>query len=292
MSDCTGCGTSNSPHTLRPNLACPPDMSTLMFRFVDSKSVGIVKGPKELFLLNMSRFFLPIQNYSMQNICLDGSAVEMISGGGVKDKGERREIVEFNTDDSTIPYSYDTVFEFFLFNDKNEQIGETLKGDASNFSELIENLKQAILDDSDIRSKIEYLSDNGDSLFSLRAKDKGKTYTYGLVISDEYGYDEPIINPIVTQSHLRYPQGAYKLMLFNNVFCESCTDSNKQLIEYAYDSDVQENGIENANWRTMGPLGVFTGAEDVVETDTNKIETIWVKNPGDCEVNIDVIVAI
>lgn len=288
MSNCTGCGISNSGSILRPNLACPPDLSTLMFRFVDRKSVGIVQGPSELFLLNMSKFFLPISSYSSQKICLDNSGMKLVDGGGLKSFGERREIAEFDVlGEPGLVLTGDTIFTFTVFDENNQQIGDTLSGAAEDFTNLVDNLQIEILDDVAIRSKIEFYGVFSPGIFSIRAKDKGKTYTYELVISLTFN-----ITALYSQTHLRYPSGAYKLILLNNVFCTSCIESNKQFIQYAYNYDVIENGEAGATWRPMGPLGIFSGAEDVLESDVNMLEPIWIRNTDDCAVDIDILLAI
>ena len=81
-------------------------------------------------------------------------------------------------------------------------------------------------------------------------------------------------------------------MFLNIIFCKKNLSSNLQYIEYAFDSDVVANGESGATWRKSGPMYIAMGAEDVEESDQNKIETIWVRNLTDFDTEIHAILAI
>ena len=282
MANCTGCGTPNSS-VLRPNLSCPPDLSQLLFRFIERKSLGIVKGTTTISSIDMSNFFLPLGNYMQGNILLCGDTPKRIEAGSSMDFGERREIQEF--DITTIPGIGVTAT-------LNVTEGTTDHGTlgpiaADTYTDFITNLKAAISANSTIATEIEFHEDDLSNIFSLRGKTYGDAFTYTLTFTPG-----GVISGTTTQTALRYPLGAWKLIFLSIIFCDSCIGSNKQVIEYAYDSDVQTNTIAGATWYKAGPMILLTGAEDLVETDTNKLETLWVRNVGECDVEIQTILGI
>ena len=66
-------------------------------------------------------------------------------------------------------------------------------------------------------------------------------------------------------------------------------DSNKLSIDFCYDDDYV-NGYYN--WKKMGKLFINSGCDDITDDDMNLVETIWVKNNNDNDVNINYLVAI
>lgn len=290
MSACTGCGTDNSGG-LRPNLSCPPDLSQLLFRFIERKRLGVVKGKDDLASFDMSQFFIPLNGYLMTqwNLC-DGDTMRVEAGSSM-DFGKRREITEFDT--STFgPASFTggatATLEVFENTVSVDSIGPFAADDYATF---IDNLKTELSGNANLSPLIEFNSDDLVSVFDLRGKTAGKAYTYDLKLDDGSNPEETI-NGTVTQTALRYPRGAWKVMFLNVIFCSDCTESNQLYIEYAYDSDIVANGESGATWRKLGPMLLLSGAEDVNETDENKIETIWLRNTQTCDVEIQAILAI
>jgi hypothetical protein len=282
MATCTGCGTTNSS-VLRPNLSCPPDLSQLLFRFIERKSLGIVKGTTTLASTDMSKFFLPLGNYMQGNILLCGDTPKRIEAGSSMDFGERREIQEF---DITGIVGAGVTATLNVTEGTTDH--GTLTGIAADtYTDFITNLKAAISGNTTIAAQIEFNTDDLSAIFSLRGKTYGDAFTYTLTFSTV-----GVVAGTVTQTAKRYPLGAWKLIMLSIVFCDSCVGSNKQIIEYAYDADVQANTITGATWRKLGPMIILTGGEDLIETDTNKLETLWVRNVGDCDVEIQTILGI
>ena len=287
-----GCGNNiNGERVLRPNLSCPPDLSQLIFRFVDKNSIGVVKGIQELAIQNMSKFFLPLNGYMMFTIVLCPNEVKRIETSSLMDFGKRKEIQEFDLTNVFQNFNPGiSIFSTLIIRKNNNIIGEIIDMPSDNYQMFIDNLKNEIIADENIFNEIEFYEDLGNSIFRLRSKNSGINYDYELIFTDNninISVDSNII-----QTALRYPRGAWKMIFLNNIFCSECKGSNEQYIEWAFDSDVLNNGIENANWKKMGPMFYLSGAEDVEETDMNKIETIYVKNPQNCDVEIQAILGV
>ena len=291
MSSCTGCGTDNTGG-LRPNLSCPPDLSQLLFRFIERKRLGVVKGTNDLASLDMSQFFIPLNGYSMTqwNLC-DGDTLRVDAGSSM-DFGKRREIQEWDV--SSLGFALAPGVEASLEIEEGGTSLATLTGIlADDFTTLIASVKSAISTNVVISPIIEFYEDDTISKFSLRGIGYGNTYTYTLTFDD--GGVIPVTEVLpsnVTQTALRYPRGAWKVMFLNIIFCSDCISANQLFIEYAYDSDVVTNGQSGATWRKLGPMLLLSGAEDITETDTNKIETIWLRNTQMCDVEIQAVLAI
>jgi len=290
MSTCSGCGTNNTGG-IRPNLSCPPDLSQLLFRFIERKRLGVVKGKNDLASFDMSQFFIPLNGYLMSqwNLCSDD--VKRIEAGSSMDFGERREITEFDTAllaPAVFSVGATATLEVLEDGAPIDTLGPFA---ADSYSDFIANLKIAISANTAISQIIEFNTDDTVDTFTIRGKTAGKAYTYDLTLIDIFTPATNNISGVVTQSAIRYPLGAWKVMFLNVIFCSDCTSANELYIEYAYDADVQANTIAGATWRKLGPMLLLSGAEDVTETDTNKIETIWIRNTQSCDVEIQAILA-
>lgn len=278
MSGCCGNKKNNGP--ISPDLKCPPDLSTLMLRFIDRKSLGVVKGNQDLFSFDLSNFFLPISNYSKQTICLNKGDIKLLDTGLGKDMGERRKIISFDLPN----INYYNEYKISFFDEFGNLIGSELSGEFSNLSELETSLLEEISFDEEIKNKIELYKIENDTIY-FRGKKPGKTFSVDFLIHDEYYYDiiELIGNTI--QAPIRYPNGAYKFVFLFIEFCQDCNvPSNEQKIYWTQD--------DNLDWKPVGPILFLTGAEDLEEEDMNKIQSFWIKNEGNCEVKINVITGI
>jgi len=286
MANCTGCGTSDSS-VLRPNLSCPPDLSQLLFRFIERKSLGIIKGTTTISSIDMSNFFLPLGNYMQGNILLCGDTPKRIEAPSYMDFGKRREITVFNIAVPGVIFDPGATAQITI---EGTGLAEVqLEGIAADtYTDFITNLKAAIAASTTVAPKIEFHEDNSVDTFSLRGKTYGDGFTYELVFSTD---PENGLSGDVTQTKERYPEGAWKLIFLNIIFCAPCAASNKQVIEYAYDADYQAKP-SSATWYKAGPVLLLTGGEDLLETDTNKIETLWLRTVGDCDVEIQTILGI
>ena len=58
-----------------------------------------------------------------------------------------------------------------------------------------------------------------------------------------------------------------------------------------FDDDYTKNSML-ATWRTMGKIFVMSSDADIEETDTNLIETIWIKNPQTFAISMQVMIGL
>lgn len=404
---------NNDGQALIPNFSCSPDLSQLLFRFVERKSIGIVKGNNENGVVNMSDFFIPIDTYSLSTITLCENESQKIQLGSNLSKSPRREEVEFDISDfSTIDINEDTTANLRLLDNSSTLIAETGFFPAPNFSTFITNLKDFLTDD--FKKLSTYHSDDEVSKFVMKSIDDGNSYQYELIfdasrathkivtflldleertltnptavvyiegdwdpgnivamedlgnnkyaysleleegitynyffhdgptISDQETVDAPCntgvggarqitvgssdtilpvvcfnnctacsgfsgtleptiatrqtiqetLNGEILLSALRYPEGAFKVLMLFVRYCEDCSEVNERFIEYAKSSDVTENGINGASWMKMGNILLLSGTDNIEETDNNLIENIYVRNTQECPVKIETIIAI
>jgi len=75
----------------------------------------------------------------------------------------------------------------------------------------------------------------------------------------------------------------------------SIPGSNQKHLEYAFDDEYQEHAKtghwELINWRRMGKMFVLSSDSDVTEQDMNLNETIWIKNPQNYMISVQVMIA-
>lgn len=281
MSNINDCGCSSiQPVGVRPpNLKCPPDISTLIFQFLERKRIGIAKGTNELLSLDMSAFFMPLSAYTMQKMSLCPGDIKKIDPVGISTTGKRPQIDLF-----TVPEEYlgtegtdsDLETDKTIVLTINTTI--TLNISAPTFAEFIANLRKEISNNAEASALVRAGAYYGETkTFELIGLIKGQELEYTL-----NGFSASTI----TQTTERYPLANVVKVLFASIeFCGDNVPSNQQFIEYAYDSDYQNNG-NDATWHKTSKLIVLTGAEDVEDIDMNLIETIVLKNSTSVPVNV------
>jgi len=286
--DC-GCGTkTQQPGIKPPNLKCPPDISTMLFRFIERKKIGIVQGQGELASLDMSSFFMPLNTYTLQKITVCPGDIKKVDPAGISTTGKRQQINLFDLTDETSFFTENTIATLKI--SENLEIISTLTFDAPDFNTFITNLRQEIANDSVLTKLVKVGSFNIEqNTFELVALTKGQYLNYELVLDDSITDIES--ESVIIQTAERYPNGGVLKVLFAAIEFGSDTKSNKQYLEYAYHTDYIENGI-NATWRKTSKLLVLTGADDIEDSDENLIETIWFKNTIDTKVNVYLILGI
>lgn len=275
MSNINDCGCSSiQPVGVRPpNLKCPPDISTLIFQFLERKRIGIAKGTNELLSLDMSAFFMPLSAYTMQKMSLCPGDIKKIDPVGISTTGKRPQIDLFTVSEADL--GVDKTIDLTI----NTNITNiTLNIEAPTFTEFIANLRTEISNNAEASVLVRagaYYGEN--KTFELIGLIKGQKLEYTLD-----GFSERTI----TQTAERYPLANVVKVLFASIeFCGDNVPSNQQFIEYAYDSDYQDNS-NDATWHKTSKLIVLTGAEDVEDIDENLIETIVLKNSTSVPVNV------
>ena len=272
MSNINDCGCSSiQPVGVRPpNLKCPPDISTLIFQFLERKRIGIAKGTNELLSLDMSAFFMPLSAYTMQKMSLCPGDIKKIDPVGISTTGKRPQIDLFTVQEADLGTGKTIVLTI------NTNI--TLNISAPTFAEFIANLRIEISNNTEASALVRAGAYYGETkTFELIGLIKGQELEYTL-----NGFSASTI----TQTAERYPVANVVKVLFASIeFCGDNVPSNQQFIEYAYDSDYQNNG-NDATWHKASKLIVLTGAEDVEDIDMNLIETIVLKNSTSVPVNV------
>lgn len=282
--DC-GCGSNNQQSGVRPpNLKCPPDMSTMLFRFVDRKGLGVVKGSSDLFKIDMSSFFLQLDSYSFFTMSLCPGETKQINVSNIANTGKRKQITEFDTDDLVnVSLAPGTTMDLVIIED-SVTIATLSNIPASNFT----SISTAILSSSVIGDLITF-SFSG-TKFTFTTNDKGRYLAYQVTFKDGVNAPESLTGDI-TQTAERYPDLDHIKLLFAAAeYCSDCP-TNNQYIEYAYASDYAINGA-NSTWKKSSKLIMLMGTNDVLDSDENLIETLWLKNTIDCKVNIHIIIGI
>jgi hypothetical protein len=287
--DC-GCSSNNQKAGVRPpNLKCPPDLSTMLFRFVDRKSLGIVKGNTELFKIDMSSFFLQLENYSVFTLVLCPGETKQINVSNIANTGKRKQITEFSIEDlQNLTLDINTTAELEIVEDGNT-LATITNIDANSFTNFVDDLNFKVLSDTTAGNLITISSI--DPVLKITTKDKGRYLEYILTFTNSQTFVSEELEGVITQTAERYPNLDHVKLLFAAVeYCSDCK-TNTQFIEYAYTNDYLENG-NNANWRKTSKLLMQMGADDIVDDDMNWIETLWLKNTIDCKVNIHIIIGI
>ncbi len=286
--DC-GCGTkTQQPGIKPPNLKCPPDISTMLFRFIERKKIGIVQGQGELASLDMSSFFMPLNTYTLQKITVCPGDVKKVDPAGISTTGKRQQINLFDLTDETSSFTENSIATLKI--SENSEILSTLNFDAPDFNTFITNLRQEIANSSVATKLVKVGSFNIEqNTFELIALTKGQYLSYELTLDDTNTVVES--ESLITQTAERYPNGSVLKVLFAAIEFGSDAKSNKQYLEYAYNTDYVENGI-NATWRKTSKLLILTGADDIEDSDENLIETVWFKNTIDTKVNVYLILGI
>jgi hypothetical protein len=287
--DCGCAGNKNQAGVRPPNLKCPPDLSTMLFRFVDKKSLGVVKGNTDLFKIDMSSFFLQLDNYSVFTLALCPGETKQINVSNIANTGKRKQITEFNLDDlQNLTLSINTTAELEILEEGNT-LATITNIDASTFTNFVDDLNFKVLSDTTTGNLISISSNNPN--LKITTKDKGIYLEYVLSFTDSSTVVNEELEGEITQTAERYPNLDHIKLLFAAVeYCSDCK-TNTQFIEYAYSSDYLENG-DNANWRKSSKLLIQMGADDITDSDMNWIETLWLKNTIDCKVNIHIIIGI
>jgi len=181
MANC-GCTTTNdNSQALTPNFSCAPDLSQLLFRFVERKSMGIVKGSNENGVVDMSSFFIPIDSYSLSTITLCGEESRKIELGSQSSKGPRSQIVEFDINEfTTLDINENTTAKLRLL-DGATLLSETPDFPAPDFSTFITNLKDSLPNAFKLLST--YSVNDGVSTFEMKAIKEGVEYNYELIFT-------------------------------------------------------------------------------------------------------------
>lgn len=292
-----------------PGLICDSNIvDTSFIRFL-SKYVGIQNGSDFNGIIDMSSFYIGMENYSQSTIELKyNSAPLKIHPPQIK-KGERREKVELKIDNEV--NNWNIIQATFQIKLPNNLSTESFYFDifpipTSSPVEEIDNITH-------IKESIyNWLTDNTSSTYSetlnkyliakyennkltIECTEEGENIYYSLDISyilpDSPTQNTQFISimPEILRTSIRYPMGYYKTLF---IFLEFIDDDNN-FIEWAWDKDVREldDGVESneLKWNKMGKIFMLSGADDQNPDDMNMIEPIWVKNEHNCKTKLSIL---
>lgn len=266
-------------------LTCPNLYSNVMIlRFTNAGKLCITKGPNQLECICVDNFYIPVNSWNSVVAILNPGETKRIDPGLIVDYGTRREIYKF------------TLSSFVADTDSTLDVSCVLRNISTSisfntgatFDELITNLKTAINNDLSIKNEIEIYNVDANTLsFQIRALYAGFAFTYVLTLNT-------VVTGELQYSAIRYPNGRIKFLMIQPLYIENVNPvlgANNKHIQFAYDDDVQANGI-NATYRNIGKMFLTSSDDDVEETDMNLIETVWIKNTHTKALQVQVLVAI
>lgn len=269
---------------INSNLQCPITNNIPSLRFIDPKMLGVVSGAMTCNTIYLNNFFVPISNWSFNIVTLKPGEIKRIDISNIQSLGDRKEYYTFNLDSffntSPVVSSVVTLIvtsgttEILTFN-----TGTTV-------AEFIVNANIAIRGNTNLTG-ILYCELNTENTIKIYSNTIGVAYTYNMSINS--GTPDLTITPVLLQSHIRYPNGRIKV-IFLMIDYDETLASNLKHVEYSFDDDYQEN-LLNTTFRKFGKMFFLTSDDDVDETDTNLIETVWVKNPQTFNVTIKTFIA-
>lgn len=257
-----------SPH----NLVCQSDNSIKLIRFIGNK-LGIVKGINELASIDLSSFYIPIENYNIQTISLCPDEIKKIDVSGISINGKRRKTFQFE----------------FTNNIKKLEISR-----AENIIETIDIITEDMEDteDMDINSAISYIINNSKI---IRASKKENTNDIILLTCISSGDDIDILSVSETgeivdleiiQDAFRYPEFDVVKYLLLFVDFDKLTNKNEQTIEYKFNDDIEDK------WYKSSRILMLSGTDNLKDEDDNLIKTISVKNTSPCRITLNILTAL
>lgn len=266
--------------SVEPILPCGSTsiLNSLNIFKLGANGFGVYNGTNLVSGINLSNFALNLKNYITYPISLAaGATYSAISPIG--DLGLRQSLYQFDVTPITFDSSVTVSFEIY----EGATLLTTitgLAGGSSSFSQFINWMSHSLNNDT-VAKTIVYMESfsNTDLTFNIKSKNT-KMYTFNLTITDTSGSNS--IPTIVLQTNQRYASERYQLIIANVTYC-TCAATKK--IQYTTLSDFTANGVNSA-WHEIGAFMVLTGGEDLLESDTNKIESIVFRNNTSADVSI------
>lgn len=268
-------------------LQCPNlGDNRLMIKFVNPDRIGVVFGPRLMGCLCLKGFFELIDKFLTTTIVIPSGETQRLELGNVSNYGYRRDTWVY--DATSFLSAEDTIDGFLGIPAGSESFSFT---SGTTVTQFAANLRAAINASTFLKANFEVSATNTTTnTFTLRTINVGKAMTSSFFLGTT-----PIPG---TQSwnHIRYPRGRCKFIFIvpdYDEFTEPIPATNKKHVHYAYDDNYSDNLLtpENIVWRKISKLYANSSDNDLDETDTNMIETIWLKNDLDYDVTMQVLLA-
>ena len=87
--------------SVKPKLVCPPDYSILSLRFTECKKIGVVKGTTTLLSFDLSKFFIPLTNYTEKRLVVKAGQTRKLDINDIAVYWPLQEKYDFVADDPT-----------------------------------------------------------------------------------------------------------------------------------------------------------------------------------------------
>ena len=207
-----------------PNIQCPTNYTNLVFRFIDCKNAGIVKGNETINKVDLSTLQIPISQHLESEILINpGATIQLPDFGSFTSNLERW---RFQLPE-TYKWSIGTSHRFQVFVGNIEIIT-----DFTVISSFINDFQTAIEQNPDLQGIITLkLSDNNIIFIDSYIPDTklqyilniNKLYSYNSNLWEHQLYGD-LINVMPTEKTLKY---IMLLPLYENVDRKKCNCTNK-----------------------------------------------------------------
>jgi len=271
--------------SVNPELQCPLNSNLIpSLQFIDPKMLGVVAGSNTCSTINLNNFFVPISQWSFNVSTIKSNKTKRIDISNIQSLGDRK---EYHTFDLEIFYSASPVIETNVsLNIVGDDTWVLTFQSGVSVTEFINNLNAAIRSNSDLID-ILYCEIVSQYVVQIYSKNIGVAYQYNLYFYD--GTPNLEVPAVLTQSHIRYPNGRIKV-IFLMISYDETLPSNQKHVEYAFDDDYQNDPLL-ATFRKFGKMYFLASDDDVIETDLNLIETIWIRNPQSFPITVKIFIA-
>lgn len=306
-------------YTSKLGLQCPNDCNNQMFvQFMDPMKIGITFGSQTLGGISLAGFYESIEKYITTTVTIRPNEIAKIELGNVGTYGERKDIRRIE-------------MSGHLVDDEEVIVTAGPKGNehtiyfqsSSDLNIFIENFRNEINKNKCLKSNIEIVDvDTKSSTFKIQTINIGIEMVWFMQIGED-----DFVHALQLQTPRRYTNPRCKFLFImpnygdlgissGNIGNSSGTitgttlpvisncgignsnngksaipGSNQKHLQYAFDDDYTKNSML-ATWRTMGKIFVMSSDADIEETDTNLIETIWIKNPQTFAISMQVMIGL
>jgi hypothetical protein len=269
-------------------LQCPNlSDNRMMIKLVEPGRLGVVLGPRLMGCLCLKGYFELIDRFYTTTITIRSGETQKLELGNTADYGYRRETWKFDIADAIT--SSQNVTAYLSIPSGNETIN-FMSG--TSVSLFVQNLRAQLNASTFLKANFEVSeSDKDNKTFTFRTIKNGLPMTCVFNIGTE-----PIVGTQLFDS-IRYPRGRCRFIFVladYDEFTEPIPASNKKHFLYAFDQNYIDNYLftpENIEWRHTGKIYADSSDKDLAETDTNLIETIWLNNPMDYDISMQVMIA-
>ena len=266
---------------INSNLSCDGTNTEQAYLKLINNKFCVVCQSNVCACLDLSTLFIPVDQWTSISVLLKPNEIKEIDTL-ISSKGPRIEIQRVDVSNIFI----ETLTSIQL-NVSNSLIDEDLDVSLTDVED-IDDLVTAISDELKLNDTLYPLIEVfafGDSYLQIQTKEQGDSYTYVLTDSSSPSFTYVFS---IYQASERYDHNRLKLIILQ-AFYDEDKGSNEKHIQYSYNLD---HVAEPVTWHNMGKLLIHSTDDDVLDTDENLIETIWLQNPLSYTVKVTGMVAV